>query len=279
MEGLEIFKIYLSFVEKYKGKYGEFHGDIDKEVKKQTKNKFNLVENKHGELMKIMMISPSGSEGINLRAVRQIHILEPYWNEVRIEQIIGRGIRQLSHSDLPLDERHVDVYRYKVISKDGSKISTDQHIEQGAMDKERLTQSFLMTIKEAAVDCVLNKNHNMVEQKYSCFQFEEESLFSKYVGPAYKEDMDDDIRMNNGSNSINSITKQIKVMKIKAVIELEPEKYSEPSTYWYYDKSGTVYDYELFYAVGRVPFDENNLPLKLDRETYIIKEVIDIPTI
>ena len=35
-----------------------------------------------------MMISPAGAEGINLNNVRQVHILEPYWNEVRIEQKI-----------------------------------------------------------------------------------------------------------------------------------------------------------------------------------------------
>ena len=47
--------------------------------------------------------------------VKQVHVLEPYWNEVRIEQVIGRAVRQCHHKDLPLKERTVDVFRYKMI--------------------------------------------------------------------------------------------------------------------------------------------------------------------
>lgn len=33
----------------------------------------------------IIMISSAGAEGINLLNTRQVHIMEPHWNEVRIE--------------------------------------------------------------------------------------------------------------------------------------------------------------------------------------------------
>jgi SNF2 family DNA or RNA helicase len=72
------------------------------------------------------MISPAGAEGINLRNVRQVHIMEPYWNEVRIEQVIGRAIRQCIHKDLPMEERNVDVFRYKMIRKSKKETSDEK---------------------------------------------------------------------------------------------------------------------------------------------------------
>lgn len=129
MEGLEIFKMYLKYFGFYaymdkkelikdRVGYVEFHGGI-KDIAERFKGKdvFNLTENKYGNLIKIILISPAGAEGLSLRNVRQIHIMEPYWNEVRITQMIGRGIRQCSHKDLPMDKRHVDIYRYKSIRK------------------------------------------------------------------------------------------------------------------------------------------------------------------
>ena len=108
MEGLKFLKyiynfldmlnmiLHLNSLDKSKDgfRYTEFHGGIDKEVREASKKTFNDSKNKYGKVIKIMMISPAGAEGINLANVRQVHIMEPYWNEVRIEQVIGRAIRQ-----------------------------------------------------------------------------------------------------------------------------------------------------------------------------------------
>jgi superfamily II DNA or RNA helicase len=278
MEGFEIFKIYLSYFNympyspnQKKLQYGEFHGGIDMETRKKMRKVYNMPNNKYGQIMKIFLISPSGTEGISLSNVRQIHIMEPYWTEVRISQIIGRGIRQCSHKDLPLNERHVDIFRYKVIRP--NKMTTDEHIEELAKTKDNLINSFLDALKEVAVDCVLNKNHNMLGNDYKCFQFNEKSLFSKFVGPSYKEDVYDDMQIDNGLNSTKSYIKRIKVMKIKGCIKLDENKYSETKLYWFYLKSGVVYDYDLHYPIGKVLI-KDNLPEKLDNETYIISEVI-----
>jgi len=296
MEGIEIFKIYLkyfgfySFNDDYKLKEGrvgyvEFHGGI-KDINDRYKGRdvFNKSENKNGSFIKIMLISPAGSEGLSLMNVRQVHIMEPYWNEVRILQMIGRGIRQCSHALLPLEERHVDVYRYKSIRESNEKWTTDQHIEDLARGKEGLIQSFLDAMKEVAIDCKLFQNHNMINQDYKCFQFEEPSLFDKNIGPSYKEDMYDDIKLDNGSNSINAMTIKIKVMLIKAVKLLSSpneatKEYSQSDFYWYNSKTQIVYDRELHYTIGRVAMDMDNLPVKLDKDTFVIDYVIPIPLI
>lgn len=296
MEGLQIFKIYLNFfgfIDFHKdseikypnlnitGKYDnfryiEYHGAIDRPIREQNKKIFNNIENIYGRVIKIIMLSPAGAEGITLKNTRQVHILEPFWNEARIEQIMGRAVRFCVHKDLPLDERNVDVFRYKMIRKSG-KETADEKMENISRKKNNLLISFIEAVKEAAVDCELFKAHNMMGTKYKCFQFNEEALFEKPIGAAYQQKIEYDMKIDNGLNAKDSLRLKIKVRKIKAVKKLEDNIYSEPEFYWYYDKSGVVYDYDMLYPIGKVDKDLNNNEIKLDNETYIIGDVIDIP--
>ena len=298
MEGLELLKIYLNFfkfididkddkfdkhkldptinLEKDNLRFCEFHGGINKETRKINKHIFNMSENAYGKYCKIIMISPAGTEGINLNNVRQVHILEPYWNEVRIEQVIGRALRYCQHKDLPLNERIVDVYRYKMIRKN-KKQTTDELMEDISRKKNNLLLSFIEAVKEAAVDCELFKHHNMMGSKYRCFKFNEDSLFDKVIGPAYQQKIEFDIKTNNGLNSIDSKVNRIKVRKVKCVKKLESGNLSDDNFYWLNDKTGIVYDIDLHYPVGKLEQDENNNFILLDNNIYIIQQLINIP--
>jgi len=285
MEGLEIFKIYLGCIGF--GSYGkeqvedfhsytEFHGEIDTETRSRNLKDFNQPKNVDGSIIRVILISPAGSEGISLMNVRQVHVMEPYWNEVRIEQLIGRAVRQCSHKMLPMDERKVDIFRYLAIRGDNKKDkdTTDQNIFDLAKAKSNLIDTFLSTIKETAVDCELFKNHNMINGKYQCFKFNEKSYFEGYIGPAYKEDIYYDKKIDNGLNSLHSEVKRIKVLKVKAVYKIDNE-YSEAETYWFNPQTGIIYDFELDFPVGKV-YIVNGIPNKLDKETYIIDQIVDI---
>jgi hypothetical protein len=286
MEGIQLMKIYLKYFgyTLYGDKKGEnFHryieysGNISKDVREENLSMFNKPENRYGENIRIFLLSPAAAEGLTLKNIRQVHILEPYWHEVRITQMIGRGIRQCSHADLPINERNVQVYRYKSISE--GILTADQYVEEKAKNRDRLITSFLDTIKEAAVDCNLNYAHNILKQDIKCFQFDEPSLLGKQVGPAYKKDILDDINMNNGSNSLKSITVKIRVVKITAVKKLGDDKYSEKEKYWYYPESHIVYDYDLKYPVGQVEIDKNGNPIKLQKDVYVIDKMVPITMI
>ena len=286
MEGLEIFKIYMSyfgfanFSNRTNGsdyyRYTEFHGEIDRAVRKDNLLNFNLKENIDGKLIKVILISPAGSEGINLKNVRQVHILEPYWNEVRVTQLIGRAIRMCSHKDLPMNERNVEIYRYNATrsGEKTNKLSTDQEIQELAYKKEQLIDTFLQTIREAAMDCELFKNHNMLNGEYTCFKFNEKSYFDKFIGPAYKEDIYYDKKIDNGLNAINSVKKKIKIIKIQAKMMIDNEM-TDVANYWYNPETNIVYDYELDFPVGRV-LKEFGIPKKVDETTFLIEEVIQL---
>lgn len=284
MEGIQLIKIYLKYfgftafgetLGKDHHRYIEYSGSIDKDVREENKTIFNKPENRYGANIKVFLLSPAAAEGLTLKNVRQVHIFEPYWHEVRILQMIGRGIRQCSHADLPMSERIVDVYRYKSIS-DGIE-TADQYVEGQAKNKDRLITSFLDTLKEAAVDCRLNYAHNMLKQDIKCFQFDEPSLFGKQIGPSYKKEIMDDALMNNGSNSIKSTTIKIRVTKIQAVKKVGDGTTTNPEKYWYYPDSGVVYDYELHYPIGIVERDASGNAVKINKDVYVINKTIPIP--
>ena len=65
--------------------------------------------------IKVLMITASGSEGINLKNTRYVHIMEPYWHPARSDQVIGRARRICSHQQLPSELRTVEVFLYIMI--------------------------------------------------------------------------------------------------------------------------------------------------------------------
>lgn len=296
MEGIDMMKVYFRLIgfdnftiAKENMGYCEYHGRIDPKDRIKIKNMFNDKNNIRGTKCKIIILSPSATEGIQLLNIRQEHIMEPYWNEVRIQQVIGRGIRQCSHRELPDSERIVSVYRYKVVKPaelepdDTVRITTDEHIEDVSKARANLIESFLSAMKEAAVDCELFRAHNMMSQSYNCFKFPESTITSQHIGPAFKEDIKDDVKYDSGLHAKNSRVERIKVIKVNAVYKLNPDnesqpKYSTPDKFWYYPKNGMVYEFETHYPVGQVQFI-NGLPNKLDKDTYIMSTVIAIPTI
>jgi hypothetical protein len=224
------------------------------------------------------MISPAGAEGINLNNVRQVHILEPYWNEVRIEQVIGRALRFCQHKDLPLEERILDVFRYKVVRKSG-KETTDERLENISRKKNNLLLSFSDAVKSAAVDCELFKAHNMMGTKYKCFQFNEDSLFEKPIGPAFQTKIEYDLKLDNGLYAKDSNIKKIKIRKIKAVQIIDDNNYSKDEIYWLNEETDIIYDNLLNFPVGKLGKDENNQYKLLENDIYIIEDIINVPKI
>lgn len=81
--------------------------------------------NLHGDLCRVFCITSAGAEGLSLRNVRNVHIMEPYWNHVRTDQVQGRAVRICSHMDLDLEERNVDVFTYCTVFNNDSLLHPD----------------------------------------------------------------------------------------------------------------------------------------------------------
>jgi hypothetical protein len=114
------------------------------------------LNNINGERVKVVLISQAGAEGIDFKFIRQIHIMEPWYNMNRIEQIIGRGVRNCSHKDLPFNMRNVMIFLYGTRFLDYDKESADLYIYRYAERKAIQIGIVSRVLKENAIDCLLN---------------------------------------------------------------------------------------------------------------------------
>jgi hypothetical protein len=96
------------------------------------------------------------SEGLDLKCIRQLHVLDGWYHLNRIEQIIGRGVRFCSHSLLPVEERNCTVYLHAL---DIPKYETaDLYAYRLAVKKARYVGEVARLMKMYAWDCMLNMN-------------------------------------------------------------------------------------------------------------------------
>lgn len=143
-----------------KNRFAVWSGEQTKETKEEIKAVFNNINNVDGSKIKIILGSPSIKEGVNLLRVQEVHILEPYWNTSRLDQIIGRAIRFCSHKDVPIENQVVNVYIYLSVHPN-IKLSVDEYIMKMAFVKQQINKQFELALKEAAVDCHLFKSANV----------------------------------------------------------------------------------------------------------------------
>jgi hypothetical protein len=182
-----------------------------------------------GEVIKIIMITSSGAEGINLRNTRYTHIIEPYWNMGRIDQVVGRARRICSHEDLPENLRNVQVFIYlttfsekqstdnnnkELIIRDISKldnktpITTDESLYEIARIKDNINQQLLTAVKESAIDCSLyskNSSENLVCYGYGKVM---SNQFASYPSLDVDKFQKDDVNVKKQSLHLRKITIQ-----------------------------------------------------------------------
>lgn len=175
-------------------------------------------DNFYGQIIKVLMITSSGAEGISLKNVRYVHITEPYWHPVRIHQVIGRARRICSHSDLPKELQTVNVFLYlmvfsesqlssdlsielrlKDISKKDKKkiITSDEYLYEISSIKEEINASLLQGVKESAIDCSIHTRSSSKEKDVKCFVIGNPSE-NKYIYTPNIEaqDKDEGIKLN-----------------------------------------------------------------------------------
>ena len=192
-------------------------------------------KNIFGSLIKIIMITASGAEGISLSNVRYVHITEPYWHPVRNDQVIGRARRICSHKNLPSDKQNVQVFLYlmeftKELVDNASKelkkqdrssldksiymlyktnedpfLTSDQALYEISRQKESVSQEILKNMKEASIDCNLHSGSNA---DLKCLTIGTMNT-SKYIyTPSIETDDKDDAKKLN---------KQTKTIEIKPI--------------------------------------------------------------
>jgi hypothetical protein len=177
------------------------------------------TNNLYGEIIKVLMITASGAEGISLKNTRYVHIIEPYWHPVRIEQVIGRARRICSHQELPPELRTVNVFLYLMtftkqqLSGDGAielklndvskfddtiPVTSDETLYEISTIKERISQQLLTAVKESSMDCAIF-NKPGTKDAIKCFTFGKASPSSFSYKPSIStEEVDTVTERNKG---------------------------------------------------------------------------------
>ena len=287
MEGIDALKLYLDCfnfshfkVGKSGGKdynrYADFQLSSEKR-NEEVRSAFNNVSNKDGKDIKVILLSSKSTEGITLLNVRQVHILESYWQETTIAQAIGRAIRYCSHMALPLEERKVEIFRY-FVTQPNLKATADQLLFDLAKRKAGLVSGFQQCLKEAAVDCQLYRLQNCddtPEEKCHCFQFDLASNFTN-ISQAYTKELRNDL--SGGKGSYAEEIKKHRVFEITGQITYNVNKTLPKAQYWYDPKTNVVYDHQLMFPVGKASLGKDSIPIRLD-DVFLIKDYIQIPLI
>jgi hypothetical protein len=191
-EKAELRRMYLNM---FNGKFDQLPATLSEILRT-----YGFTDNKVGQLCRVFCITSAGAEGLSLRNVRAVHIMEPYWNYVRMRQVKGRAVRIGSHLDLPEADRDVSIYTYMSVFPDQaqSKGSKEFQIDQDIILYDQITdleflkqlgiplkagqRSYVLTtdellysimqrkrmvfdimesmLKAAAVDCELNYRQN-----------------------------------------------------------------------------------------------------------------------
>ena len=126
-----------------------------------------------GEIIKVVLISQAGSEGLDFKAIRQVHILDPWYNMNRIEQIIGRAVRNFSHKDLPFSKRNVQIFLYGTILKNAEEEAVDLYVYRISELKAVKIGKVTRLLKQTSVDCIIN--HDQTELISNNFEKIEEN--------------------------------------------------------------------------------------------------------
>jgi hypothetical protein len=120
------------------------------------------IDNKDGQKIKVILISRTGSEGLDFKNIRQIHVMDSWYTLNRIEQIIGRGVRTLSHCSLPFEERCVEIYLHATLLREREEESADLYLYRYAERKAIQLGKIYRILKEISIDCNLNQGQKQM---------------------------------------------------------------------------------------------------------------------
>lgn len=263
-----------------RGRYIKFTGGEDDLVRRHSINIFNaktselpkpmadlLTEagytgNQKGELCRVFCITAAGAEGLSLKNVRTVHIMEPFWNDVRMAQVKGRAVRICSHMELPPEERTVEIFTYISVfgpeaqvakeapwrvaeqiamrdsyTLDDAKklglpipvgaqqyvLTTDERMWIISQRKKALIDNLTNVMKSAAVDCPLNFNENK-DGTFQCSLFKNTGDFMYH--PLINYDVER-VREEFGEGVVMSEAQRLALVSaptVTTVVSLVPRK-------------------------------------------------------
>jgi hypothetical protein len=176
--------------------------------------------NKYGEKIKVILGTSIASESLNFLYVRSVHIFDPWHNNTRQYQVVGRGMRTCSHKSLDISERNITVYNYcssptEYIKgklpkpektsygnlgilkyKDLLTETADEKVYRRIERKDIIVKRIERILKVISNDCKLNKELNLYGLEGKNGQRQCDYKECDYNCEGGVEELNDDIQLN-----------------------------------------------------------------------------------
>lgn len=159
-------------------RYATISGDVRPEERARAQEAFNAPANARGAVIAVLLVSKTGAEGLDLKGVRQIHLLEPYWDKAREDQVKARGVRLGSHAHLPPASREVRPFLYLAVANAEmfrgmqptareaqapprryrlvEERTIDEAFHARGLERQRLNEDFRALLREVCLECAVN---------------------------------------------------------------------------------------------------------------------------
>ena len=138
--------------------------NVARSISKYDENTLIERGNEDGHKIKVVVGSQVAGEGLDLRNIREVHILEGWFHLSKEEQIVGRGIRYCSHNALPREKRNCTINLYvNTFPEEMDKETIDQYSYRTAMNKAVRVGNVSRALKRGAADCNLNRDAILVD--------------------------------------------------------------------------------------------------------------------
>ena len=177
----------ISYEGKYKDEYSDSNNfkpanylvisgsDLKSNSLEEDLKTLTAVENSKGEHIKVVIGSTVASEGLDFKNIRSIHILEPWHNINKLEQVIGRGIRNCSHKALDSVDRNVTIYLHTSLIDETETIDT--YLYRYSEHKAKQIGEIENILKKHSIDKYFFQNGNI---------YHKNDIDNIIVKPAYR---------------------------------------------------------------------------------------------
>jgi len=115
--------------------------------------------NLYGQDVKVVLGSQIAGEGLDLRYIREVFVFDSWYHLNKLEQVVGRGIRNCSHAALGKERRNCTVtLLVNTFATDPQTETIDLYSYRNALRKAIVVGRVTRVLKEYAIDCSLNRD-------------------------------------------------------------------------------------------------------------------------
>ena len=223
--------------------FAYYSGEVDVEDRETIRKVFNDIKNADGSQIKLLLISSTGAEGLDLENARFGLSYEPYWVWSRNKQVFARGVRHNSHIHLPEKDQNFQPVLFIAVSPNTSTVdynaytermiagmpqpgdeallTTDLELYIESLITENINKQFSDATGEVSIECVLNGEH-------SC------RMCAPNDSKLFGKDFDADMRRPNTCEKYEEDLFEVSEIKVDGV------------SYYYVKDPESIFGYKLF---------------------------------